>query len=190
MTSVIRLASSADGPSILGITERVGVFTPTELGCVEELWNAYRDEGEASGYVFLIYCDDDSRPLGYVSFGPRPLTQGTYDLYWIAVDPIAQGHGVGRALLVQVETEVLARGGRLLLIETSDTPAYTSARRLYETGGYRCEATIHDFYAPGDSLLIFSKSLTKADLMQDVLSVPYRIATNLVPGARLSVGGF
>lgn len=153
------------------------------MSCVEELWNAYQDKGEVSGYVFLIYRDDDGRPLGYASFGHHPLTQGTYDLYWIAVDPIAQGHGVGRALLAQVETEVLARGGRLVLIETSDTSAYASARRLYETGGYRCEATIRDFYAPGDSLLMFSKSLTKARLMQDVLGVPRQNAMDLVPRA-------
>jgi GNAT superfamily N-acetyltransferase len=173
MTFVIGPASSADGPSILEITEHVGVFTPTELSCVEELWNAYRDKGEASGYMFLIYRDDDSRPLGYATFGPHPLTQGTYDLYWIAVDPIAQGHGVGHALLAQVETEVLARGGRLLLVETSDASAYASARQLYETGGYRREAAIRDFYAPGDSLLMFSKSLTSAGAMRDILGVPH-----------------
>lgn len=64
--------------------------------------------------------------------------------------------------MARVEAEVQARGGRLLLIETSDTPAYASARRLYENSGYRCEAIVHDFYAPGDSLVIFSKELGKA----------------------------
>ena len=71
--------------------------------------------------------------MGYACFGPHPLTQGTYDLYWIVVDPVAQGHGIGHALLAGVEAEVLARGGRLLLVETSSTSAYASARRLYET---------------------------------------------------------
>jgi ribosomal protein S18 acetylase RimI-like enzyme len=97
--------------------------------------------------------------LGYACFGPHPLTQATYDLYWIAVDTNAQGRGIGRALLAQVEAEVRGRGGRLLLIETSDTPAYAPARWFYESSGYRCEASIHDFYAPTDSLLIFSKDL-------------------------------
>jgi GNAT superfamily N-acetyltransferase len=77
------------------------------------------------------------------------------------VDPVAQGHGIGHALLVGVEAEVLAHGGRLLLVETSSMPAYTSARHLYETSGYRCEATIHDFYALGDDLLIFSKDVVQ-----------------------------
>ena len=105
--------------------------------------------------------------LGYACFGPHPLTQGTYDLYWIVVDPIAQGRGIGHTLLARVEAEVRARGGRLLLIETSGTPAYASARRLYETSGYCCEAIIHDFYASGDNLLIFSKDLGQAQSPRD-----------------------
>jgi ribosomal protein S18 acetylase RimI-like enzyme len=104
---------------------------------------------------------------GYACFGPHPLTQGTYDLYWIVVDPVAQGHGIGHALLARVEAEVQARGGRLLLVETSSTPAYTSARQFYESSGYRCEAIIHDFYAPGDDLLIFSKGLGQAQLPRE-----------------------
>lgn len=108
--------------------------------------------------------------LGYACFGLHPLTQGTYDLYWIVVDPIAQGRGIGHALLARVEAEVQARGGRLLLVETSSTPAYTSARRFYESSGYRCEATIHDFYAPGDNLVIFSKDLGQVQSPREALS--------------------
>jgi len=108
--------------------------------------------------------------LGYACFGPHPLTQGTYDLYWIVVDPIAQGRGIGHALLARVEAEVQARGGRLLLVETSSTPAYASARRFYESSGYRCEATIHDFYAPGDNLVIFSKDLGQVQSPREALS--------------------
>ena len=55
--STIELASDSDGLSILGITAATGTFTPVEVGCVEELWNAYRDKGEASGYVFLVLRD-------------------------------------------------------------------------------------------------------------------------------------
>ena len=55
----IEQASNADGLPILDITNGVGIFTPVEKECVEELWNAYQDEGESSGYVFLVYRDDD-----------------------------------------------------------------------------------------------------------------------------------
>jgi ribosomal protein S18 acetylase RimI-like enzyme len=85
------------------------------------------------------------------------------------VHPAARGHGIGHTLLTRVEAEVQARGGRLLVIETSDTPAYTLARRLYESSGYRREAVVHDFYAPGDSLLIFSKELGAIRFPREIL---------------------
>lgn len=157
---MIEPALSADGLTIQKITVETGVFTATEHACVEELWDAYQDKGEASGYAFLVYRDAGG-VLGYACFGPHPLTEGTYDLYWIAVHPAAQGRGVGRALLARVEAEVRARGGRLVVIETSSTAAYASARRLYGTGGYCCEAAVQDFYALGDNLLIFAKRLVQ-----------------------------
>jgi GNAT superfamily N-acetyltransferase len=144
------------------------------VSCVEELWNAYRDKGEeASGYTFLVYRDAD-RVLGYACFGPHPLTHGTFDLYWIAVDPKARGHGIGRALLNRVDAEIQAQGGRLLLIETSSTPAYAPTRCFYEACGYSCVATIQDFYAPGDGLVIFAKCL------------PGRMPTGYIYSASLS----
>jgi len=75
------------------------------------------------------------------------------------VDPEAQGRGIGHALLARAETEVQDRGGYLVLIETSSTPPYASAHRLYQSGGYHCEATIRDFYRRGDHLQIFVKDL-------------------------------
>jgi hypothetical protein len=46
-----------------------------------------------------------------------------------------------------------------MLIETSATNNYAPARRLYAACDFRLEATIHDFYAPGDHLLIFAKAM-------------------------------
>jgi ribosomal protein S18 acetylase RimI-like enzyme len=107
-----------------------------------------------------VYRDDRGRVLGFACFGPHPLTEGTFDLYWVAVDPDARRQGVGRALLSQVETEVQARGGRLLVIETSGLPSYTPTRQFYESCDCRREAVIRNFYAPGDDLVIFVKELS------------------------------
>jgi ribosomal protein S18 acetylase RimI-like enzyme len=96
------------------------------------------------------------------------------------VDPKAQGRGIGHALLARAESKVRARGGRLLLIETSDTAAYASARRLYETSGYCLEAVVHDFYAPGDNLLIFAKNLGLIQIPQEALSVYETAASDLI----------
>lgn len=82
-----------------------------------------------------------------------------------------------------------ARGGRLLLVETSSTPAYTSARRFYETSGYRCEATIHDFYAPGDNLLIFSKDLGQAQSPREVLDGYQQVVEEMATAVSTSTVG-
>ena len=155
----IEYASKDDGPAILAVTQRVGIFSQKEQACVKELWTAWQADGEASGYCFLLAAGIGRKAEGYACFGPHPLTDGTYDLYWIAVDPDHQGEGVGRSLLARVEVEVQQRGGRLVLIETSDNPSYAAARRLYEAAGYQCEAHIDDFYSRGDRLLVYAKHL-------------------------------
>ncbi len=55
---IIEPASKADGPSILKMTADTGIFTPTEIECVQELWNAYLHDSQASGYSFLAYRED------------------------------------------------------------------------------------------------------------------------------------
>jgi len=128
---------------------------------VQELWTEFLQQGEKSGYIFTVAREGDD-VLGYACFGPVPLTAGVYDLYWIAVDPAARGNGIGRALMEQMEAEVKARGGRLILIETSGTLPYAPTRRFYESCGYRYQAVIHDFYAIGDDLITYGKVLVPA----------------------------
>lgn len=132
------------------------------MQCVQELWSQYLDEGEErSGYSFRVYREG-TVVLGYVCFGPHSLTEGTYDIYWIAVAPEAHHRGIGRALLHEAEEEIIARGGRKVLIETSSSPLYSPAHALYAHCGYQVEAVVHDFYQDGDDLLIFSKRLREA----------------------------
>jgi ribosomal protein S18 acetylase RimI-like enzyme len=94
---------------------------------------------------------------GYACYGPVPLTVGTYDLYWIVVDPVAQGRGHGRRLLEAVERRIEELGGRKLLIETSSQESYAGTIRFYERSGYELAARIRDFYKVGDDKLVFSK---------------------------------
>ena len=94
---------------------------------------------------------------GYACWGPTPLTRGTYDLYWIATDPSAQGQGVGRALMSHVETSVRALGGRLLVAETSSKDSYSGTVSFYRRLGYEEASRIRDFYDRGDDRLVFVK---------------------------------
>lgn len=78
---------------------------------------------------------------------------------------------MGRALLRSAEAEARRRGGRLLLVETSSTPEYGLARRLYERSGYHLEAVVHDFYAPGDDLVIYARDLVEPDAERSTVVV-------------------
>ena len=156
---MISVPSEKDGAQIHAISANTTVFNQEEVECVDELWEEYLAQGpERSGYYFLEEKEAE-RVLGYACYGPRSLTSGTFDLYWIAVDPTARRGGVGRGLLAASEEAVRKLGGRLLVLETSGLPVYEPTRKFYLSTGYTLEATLKDFYSDGDDLVIFTKRL-------------------------------
>ncbi len=156
---MIMVPSDKDGTQIHAITANTTVFSQEEMECVDELWEEYQVQGsERSGYYFLVEKENE-RVLGYSCYGPRSLTSGTYDLYWIAVDPTVRRGGVGRKLLAASEEAIRKLGGRLLVLETSGLPTYEQTRNFYLATGYKLEATLKDFYNEGDDLVIFTKHL-------------------------------
>ncbi len=157
----IRSLRASDRAAIARIVRSTGNFTPAEIETALELVDEALADGEASGYVIDV-LEDDGRVVGYVCIGPTPLTDGTWDLYWIAVERTGQGKGYGQRLLRHAETEVRRRGGRLLLIETSSQESYGATIRFYERAGYRLEARIRNFYRPGDDKLVFARDLDDA----------------------------
>ncbi|WP_461394678.1 GNAT family N-acetyltransferase [Deferrisoma sp.] len=154
----LRALGPADPGPLLEIVRATGVFRPEEVEVAAEVLSAAAERGEASGYRCRV-AEGPEGPVGFACYGPTPCTRGTYDLYWIAVAPRAQGRGVARRLLEAVIAEARAEGGRLLVAETSGTPAYGPAHRLYEACGFRLAARIDDFYLPGDAKLVFVRSL-------------------------------
>lgn len=151
-----------DGERILEIARHVHLFEDTDVQVIAELWQEFIHKGsEKSGYHFLV-ARRDGQAIGFACYGPRPLTIGTYDLYWIAVEERYQGHGIGRHLLQEAERRVQAEGGRLIVVETEGCPEYEPTRYFYTLAGYTLEARIHDFYRPGDDLIVFTKRLQPA----------------------------
>ena len=110
-----------------------------------------------SDYTFLGAFTPEDELVGYACYGPTPGTDHTYDLYWIAVDPAAQGTGTGTLLLGEVERRLAALHGRLLVIETSSRSDYARTRTFYSRHGYADAARVAAFYAPGDDRIILTK---------------------------------
>jgi ribosomal protein S18 acetylase RimI-like enzyme len=124
----------------------------------EELIDSYLDDPSGSGYHVLV-ADADSTVEGYICYGPTPLTEGTWDIYWVAVSRQKQDQGIGSALVKSAEEEITKDQGRLVIIETSSTPLYEKTRDFHLSQGYEIVARIPDFYAPGDDKLILKKRL-------------------------------
>ncbi len=163
----IRRLEPRDRPFIEKIVTSSGNFNEVEIATALELVDEALSRGEEeSGYLFAVLEHGEEHRVvqGYACYGPVPLTQGTYDLYWIVVNPASQGKGFGSHLLKYVETDVLSRGGRMILIETSSQEAYGATVRFYEHSGYHLAARIRNFYRVGDDKLIFQKELISTSL--------------------------
>ena len=118
------------------------------------------DDAKQQDYIIRVYVDDDTdKTAGYICYGKRPLTDMTYDLYWIAVDPNIHGKGIGSSLVKYMEKDLKAQGGNLILIETSGKDSYENERKFYIKNGYDTQTIIKDFYRRGDDLVIFRKYL-------------------------------
>lgn len=157
----IRPLKSADQSRIKEMVVSSGNFNAVEIETALELVDEALRAGEASGYIIAVLENNKENPavIGYACYGPTPLTQGVFDLYWIVVDPADQGKGLGRLLIEYVERDVVKRGGRMLLIETSSQETYRATIRFYRQTGYELVARIKNFYRIGDDKLVFSKEL-------------------------------
>lgn len=163
-----------DRDAVAAIVAGSGFFNDAERVLAVELVDEALARGPAaSGYHFLFAeipsprtarrsplekgaCEDRVlETVGYACYGPIAGTLDSFDLYWIAVTDEARGRGVGRQLLEGVVDAVRAGGGRRLYAETSSRAQYEPTRRFYRSTGFREEALLEDFYAPGDGKVIY-----------------------------------
>ena len=158
---MIRELIQDDREKIKNILTDTNNFNDDEITIALELLDVYlNNPGQKDYEIFVDTNEEDEKDLnGYVCIGPRPLTEGTYDLYWIAVNPKIQSRGVGSKLVLYIEEHIKRKGGYLVLIETSGKPSYEKERKFYEKNNYIMAVEIKDFYKRSDSLVVYSKYL-------------------------------
>lgn len=149
----------SDLEAVREIVESTGFFTGEEVDVAVELADAELVAEGSSGYNFMFCEDGNGKVLGYTCFGPVICTEGSFDLYWIAVHPDRQGSGIGRELLVRTEEKIRSMGGMRIYIETASRDLYRPTQGFYLHSGYHMEATLKDFYSKGDSKIIYVKHL-------------------------------
>lgn len=156
---MIRPTVPDDTTALLAIADTIG-FQPNEL---EELSAMLADyfAGSSDSDPFWI-TDDDNGPVGVAYCEPERMTNRTWNLQLIAIRPDRQRQGRGAALLHYIEQTLTARGGRMLLVETSGLPSFEHTRAFYVKCGFEKEARIRDFYAAGEDKVVFRKVLNAA----------------------------
>jgi D-alanine-D-alanine ligase len=150
--------TAGDVQQVRQISESTGFFFDFEVDVAVSLIEERLNQGEASGYHF-VFAEQNGRTVGYSCFGPIPCTQGSFDLYWLAVRDECRRHGIGRQLMAESERIIAAMGGRLVFLETASKEQYKPTREFYNRNNYAVEAVLKDFYAPGDDKVIFVKRL-------------------------------
>ena len=155
---MIRPLQSEDTPILLDIARGTGVFKPAEIDTLREVLDHYYAEAHAHGHRAVCY-ELDGRVIGFAYYAPAAMTENTWYLYWIAVSKQIQARGVGGTLLRHAEDDARTAGARLFLLETSSLPHYDLTRRFYLKNGYEQEAVLRDYYAQGDSMVVFRKPL-------------------------------
>lgn len=151
----LRYLTAADRSRVEEISRAVGVFHADEIPVALEVF-----DGAVAGSpdYLALGAEHAGRLAGWICWGPTPCTLGTYDLYWMAVDPAQQGSGLGTALVAAMERS-LPGVARLVVVETAGRADYAATRAFYEARGYRAVSRIPDFYAPGDDQVVYVKYL-------------------------------
>ena len=124
----IRSLLPPDRAQLIDILSQGAGFRSEEVACAIELLDAalapsdgaaadQRDPDDTGYEARVAVADDGERVLGYACFGATPMTEATYDLYWLVVGESARGRGVGGALVAAVDEELKQRGARIVRVD-------------------------------------------------------------------------
>jgi ribosomal protein S18 acetylase RimI-like enzyme len=158
---MIRPTQPGDTPTLLRLAEGTGVFKPHEIQALREVLDDYHASNHALGHKGIT-SEQQGQIRGFAYYAPAAMTDRTWYLYWIAVSKHIQARGIGGTLLGHVEEDLRRAGGRVLFIETSSLPHYELTRRFYLKHGYEQAATLRDYYADGDDMVVFRKRLASS----------------------------
>ncbi len=116
-------------------------------------------KGIRSGYNFVL-AERGSSLVGYACYGPIHGTQGSFELYWIAVSPDEQRRGLGAQVYARAEAAMRKAGAKHIYADTSSSDRYAGTRGFYQRMGFHEDARLADFYAPGDGKIVYVKPLS------------------------------
>ncbi len=157
MNITLRDLRPPDRPLLAQLLSHIASFDEADLAIALELIDIALVLPDQDDYLFLLAVDENDEPVGYACYGPTPLTDRVYSLYWIAVEPDLSGHGIGTLIMRGVDEKLAASRARMLLIETSSAPDYELTSRFYIKNGYPLVETLQDFYRDGEDRVTYGR---------------------------------
>jgi ribosomal protein S18 acetylase RimI-like enzyme len=127
---------------------------------LQEVLDDYHASNREEGHHCVTF-EQNGHIVGFAYYAPAAMTEHSWYLYWIAVSRQTQAKGIGGKLLRHVEEDIHGQKGRVLFIETSSLPHYEPTRKFYLKHGYSQDGVLQDYYADGDSMVVFRKRLNK-----------------------------
>lgn len=156
---MIRPITSDDREDIISLIKAVGLFESDEV--IEIAGMLSEHLSDSSNNRDLWFTENGEGKLVSVAYvAPERMTEGTWNLYLIAVHPNYQKQGHGVALLHHIEQTLAIQGARVLLVETMSLDEFSYVRAFYNKNGFVEEARIREFYAAGADKVIFWKALS------------------------------
>ena len=99
MNISIRRVAQNDREQIRLLLEETEMFRRDEIDVAMELIDIVLTQPLQRDYEIYVAVDEQGSVTGYYCIGPRPVTIGTFDLYWIAVKKNIQAKGIGTMLM-------------------------------------------------------------------------------------------
>lgn len=159
MTLLTKGITSGDRRKIEEILKSTDFFYDFEIKTAMDIADETLSAGsEKSGYYWMKVEDEDGF-VAFANYGKNDFSTHSWDLFWIAVHSNSQNKKLGSLLLKAIEDDVREMGGKILWIETSGRPLYKPTEEFYRRNGYQLQASLKDFYGPGDPKQIYSKTL-------------------------------
>jgi ribosomal protein S18 acetylase RimI-like enzyme len=159
MTEISFEITRADRPALQKILSSSGYFYDFEIEVALSLADETTDKGQDSSGYHWVRLLENGEVVGFACFGPNPSSVHSWDLYWIAIQEEQRQKHYGSVILKNAEERISSMKGKIVWIETSGRPLYAPTRHFYLKNGYELEATLREFYGPGDDKLVYRKVL-------------------------------
>jgi len=155
MPTEIRKIQESDIPELKKVLDSSELF-PSEM--LDDMISDYLNNESSADIWFTTTVN--GTPISIAYCAPERMTEGTYNLYAIAVRKDFQGKGIGKKMMEYLENLLVQNGNRVLIVETSGKSEFALTREFYIKCNYVKQAVIPEFYEEGDDKVVFWKKLS------------------------------